>query len=49
MTNEEIADRAAKLILRDLARITSTHAAVAEAVRDQVLADLDERERSAPS
>lgn len=43
LTDEEVADRAAKLVLHDLALITSTHASVAEAVRLQVLADLHSR------
>lgn len=43
MTDEEIADRACRLVLRDLATVSSTHADVAEAVRQQVLADLSER------
>lgn len=47
MTDEEIADRACRLVLRDLATVSSTHADVAEAVRHQVLADLSERPSAA--
>lgn len=47
VTDEEIADRACRLVLRDLATVSSTHASVAEAVRAQVLADLSERPSAA--